>query len=371
MTRHPYPRNAVLENGPLPVEVVFHPAWWRRHAGISFDEDFFYHPARRVEAERKMERVLYERFGDLGLGDDRDKDLPVIGAVHNAAGYLLSEMLGCRVEYREGDPPLVIPAQREDLTVEMDAAFEGLPYRRLRGLMAGLKTKFGYLSGDVNWAGLLNLALDVRGQDIFLDMVDRPDEVRAYFRKIAGVIERFTGTIEAETGTTSISVNRTVRHIRGAVFLHSECALTMISAAHYEEFILPHDRAWSERHRPFGVHYCGSDPHRYAGAFAKIPHLDILDVGWGGDLRALRERLPLAFLNIRLSPVEIIGQSADDIRRAIITRVADSGNPYLTGVCCINMDDRVTDEKIRMIFETVFELRRACQSGRTDGRTAY
>jgi len=91
-------RSPVLHNGPLPVEVVFHPSWWHRHAGISFDEDFFYHPKRRVEVERMMERVLFERFGDLGLGEERDQDRPVIGAVHNAAGYLLSEMLGCRVE---------------------------------------------------------------------------------------------------------------------------------------------------------------------------------------------------------------------------------------------------------------------------------
>jgi len=351
-------RNPALQNGPLPVEVVFHPSWWRRHAGIVFDEDFFYHPARRVEVERRMEQVLYDRFGDLGLGEDREKDLPVIGAVHSAAGYLVSEMLGCGVEYGEAAPPLVVPARRPDLALDIDAAFSSPAYRRLRRLMDALKTKFGYLAGDVNWAGLLNLALDLRGQDIFLDMLDRPGEVRMFIGKIAAVIERFTSEIERETGTTSISVNRTVRHIRGPVFLHSECALTMISTAHYEEFILPHDRAWSERRRPFGVHYCGADPHRFADAFAKIPHLDFLDVGWGGDLRLLREKLPRTFLNIRLSPVEIIHQSRDDIRAAIAARLAASGDPYLTGVCCINMDDRVTDDKIRAIFETVFDLRK-------------
>jgi hypothetical protein len=39
-----------------------------------------------------------------------------------------------------------------------------------------------------------------------------------------------------------------------------------------------------------------------------------------------------------------------------------SGNPYLTGVGCINMDDRMTDDKIRAIFETAFELRPKCPS---------
>ena len=225
-------------------------------------------------------------------------------------------------------------------------------------LIEALKKTHGRVVGDVNWGGILNLALDFRGQDIFLDMLDRPDAVRGFFARIAEIIDRFTSHIERETGTTSISVNRLVRHLRGPVFLHSECALTMISQEHYRTFLMPFDRAWSLRRRPFGIHYCGPDPHRFADVFAELPHLDFLDVGWGGDLGLLREKLPRTFLNIRLSPVEIVGQSVGDIRRSIETRVAASGDPRRTGVCCINMDDRVSDAQVRAIFETVFELRR-------------
>ena len=52
-------------NQRLPVDIVFHPSWWNAHARITFNEDFFYHPKKRVESERKMEEVLYDRFGDL------------------------------------------------------------------------------------------------------------------------------------------------------------------------------------------------------------------------------------------------------------------------------------------------------------------
>jgi hypothetical protein len=347
----------------LPVEVVFHPSWWHRQAGISCHEDFFYDPRRRVEDERRMEQVLYERFGDLGLGEDRDRDLPAVGAVHNAAGFLLSEMLGCRVEYKADAPPLVVPAGRPGLEVDVDGAFESPAFLRFRRLVEALKGRYGRVVGDSNWAGILNLALDLRGQDIFLDLSDRPAEVRAFFSKIASVVERFTAFVAEETGTTSISVNRVVRHLPEPVFLHSECALTMISEAHYLAFLFPIDRDWSERRRPFGVHFCGSDPHRFAEAFAALPHLDFLDVGWGGDLRLLRERLPGTFLNIRLSPVEVVGQSADEIRRDIESRVEASGDPALTGVSCVNLDDRVTDGQVRAIFETVFDLRRRAGRG--------
>lgn len=126
----PPARNPLLGNDPLPVEIVLHPSWWHAHAGITFDEDFFYHPAKRVESERRMESVLHERFGGHGLRAEGGRDLPVIGAVHNAAGYLLSEMLGCRIRYRADAAPDVLPAGCERLAVDADAVFA---YRRFGG----------------------------------------------------------------------------------------------------------------------------------------------------------------------------------------------------------------------------------------------
>jgi len=113
-----------LQCSALPVEVVFHPSWWYKHTGITFDEDFFFHPAKRVEVERKMEQVLYDRFGQYGLGENRNKNLPVVGAVHNAAGYLLAGMLGCRLNYFESAPPETVAANRDDLSLEsVDTVF--------------------------------------------------------------------------------------------------------------------------------------------------------------------------------------------------------------------------------------------------------
>ena len=353
-----YIRNPLLNNPILPVDIVLSPSWWFKHEGITFDRDFFYHPAKRVEAERKMEKVLYERWGAFGMGADRDSDLPQIGAVHLAAGFLVSEMLGCRIEYKEDTPPNVIPAEREDLNLDIDAIFHSKAFNRFQQLTDSLKKKYGYLVGDVNWSGILNIALDLRGEMLFMDMFDKPDQVQKYLQNIGYVVEKFSTGIERETGTSSISVNRNVRFFERPIYLHSECSHTMISTESYNQFLLPIDRIWSETYRPFGIHYCGTDPHRYAESFAKLPYLDFLDVGWGGDVKKLRQFLPNTFLNIRLSPVEIVKQSEEDIRQTIIRLVHDSANPYLTGVCCINMDDKVGNEKITTIFETVDELRR-------------
>lgn len=356
-------KNPLLKEALLPVEIVFHPSWWFKHTGITFDEDFFYNPLKRVESERRMEKELYNRFGIYGLGKDRDKDLPVIGAVHNAAGYLISEMLGCRIDYFEDSPPQVIAAHHEELKIYTEDVFRTPVFKKLESLLERLKSKYGYLYGDINWGGILNSALDLQAEKIFTDFYDKPDDTRDYLRNIAQVIERFTTFVAKETGTTSLSVNRLVYHFDQPVFLHSECSHTMISVEDYENFLLDFDIDWSRKFRPYGVHYCGIDPHRMAESFAKIPGLDFLDVGWGGDVKILRKYLPGTFLNIRLSPVEIINQTNDEIRETITRLVNDSGNPYLTGVCCINMDDKVEDGKVIEIYKTVEDLRNKYGSG--------
>jgi len=341
----------------LPVDIVLAPEWWHRNEGMVFDRDYFFHPLKRVESEQKMEKILYERWGNHGLGSKEPGPRPEVGAVHLAAGFVLSEMLGCEVDYHEAHPPQVVCAHRPELAIDLDEAFKSPAFKDVARLKDELKMKYNYITGDINWSGILNLALDVRGEPVFTDIMMTPEEAREYFRSISEVIERFVSFILPDTGSSSISVNRNVRHFTRPVFLHSECSHTMISTEDYETVLLDFDIAWSRKFRPFGIHYCGKDPDRHAASFAKIPHLDFLDVGWGGDVKKLREYLPNTFFNLRLSPVEIRTQDPEEIRNTIRRLVLDSGDPYLTGVCCINMDDTITDERIDAIFATVEELR--------------
>jgi hypothetical protein len=270
---------------------------------------------------------------------------------------MLSGMLGCEIRYSENHPPQVIPAHREDLSLAIDNPFKSHDFRDFLNLTGKLKEKYGYLSGDVNWGGILNIALDLRGESLLTDLLINPEESGEFLWKISRVIDRFVHGVKSETGTSSISVNRNVRHFGEPVFLHSECSHTMISTEDYEDLLLDFDVEWSRQNRPFGIHYCGSDPHRFSQSFAKIPHLDFLDVGWGGDVKTLRKYLPDTFFNLRLSPVEIRNQTPEEIDKTIRRLVRDSGNPYLTGVCCINMDDSVEDEKIEAILTSVEEIK--------------
>jgi hypothetical protein len=342
---------------PYPVDIILSPSWWHKNTGLTFDRDFYYHPARRVEAERLMEKTLHDKWGEFGLGEHSDENRPEVGPVHLAAGYLLSEMLGCQVDYLENQPPQVHTAGYTLADIGKGDPFKSDAFKAFENLTGKLKAKYGRLTGDVNWNGILNIALDLCGDQLFIDMYDDPDGIKSLFTHIREVQERFTDAVRSETGTTSVSVNRNLRHLDEAVLLHSECSHTMISTDLYEEFLMPHDIELG-RKGPFGIHYCGIDPHRYAASFAKLPRLDFLDVGWGGDVKILRQALPRTFFNLRLSPVELISKTPVEIESDIRRLAAESGDPVLTGICCINMDDSVGDEKIAAILRTAGDMRK-------------
>lgn len=346
-----------LTSTPLPVDVVFHPSWWNKHTGIVFDEDFFYDPRRRVADEQLMERTLYERFGDCGLGAHHAEERPEIGAVHLAAGFLLSEMLGCRIEYGADTAPQVICAHREELTIDEEAPFKSPAFKRLQHLIEQLKARYGYVTGDINWGGVLNLAIDLKGEQVLMDMMMDPEGTKAYFAQIGRVVERFFSYIQSQTGSSSISVNRIARFMDEPLYIHSECSHTMISEQDYEELLLPIDLAWSAKYQPYGIHYCGRDPHRHAAQFAQLPNLHFLDLGWGGDVALLREALPEVFFSLRLNPVEINDYSSEELLKIITTRVAASGDLYRTGICCVNMDGNVRDERVKEIYRIAENIR--------------
>ena len=166
----------------LPVEIVLAPGMVEPARGHHFRRRLFLSSgeARRSRAAR-WSRRCYDRWGSFGLGQRPRQTLPVVGPVHLAAGFLLSEMLGCTVEYVADGPPLVRAANRENLEVTPDAAFHSAAYRRWDSLCDALKTKHGGLLGDVNWGGILNLGLDLRGQNLFIDMLDHAGRRVAVF----------------------------------------------------------------------------------------------------------------------------------------------------------------------------------------------
>lgn len=354
--------NRLKSNTFLPVAFVFHPEWWHKNHGLSFEREFFCDPDTRVEADLEMRKILNERYGRYHIEEEIDiEPRPCIGAVHLAAGYIISEMFGCDIKFSKDSSPQVIPKNMTDEEIDQIEPVnftENTTFQELKSLIEQLKKRFGYVTGDINWLGVLNVALDLRGDKIFIDMMQNQKRARRLFRTITETMKEFVSYIRTETGTSSISVNRTIKFVNPKLNLHSNCSVVMISPDMYQNLLLEYDIEMSSIFQPYGIHHCGNNMHVHAEGYAKVNGVSFFDVGWGSDISICRQKLPNAFLNLRYDPVKIRQAQPDEVRNDIQKMLKQSGNPEKTGICCINMGWDVPDENILAIVDTVDEYRK-------------
>jgi Uroporphyrinogen decarboxylase (URO-D) len=344
----------------LPVDVVFHPNWWNKNYGIIFQKDFFFDPAVRVENDFLMRKYLMNRFPDLDLVDGEIKHRPVVGATLLAAGYLISAILGCEIKYFDDAPPEVIPKNLNDEQISALKPiniFKTLTMQELLRMIDQLEQKFGYLEGDINWEGVQNVALNLRGQQLFLDYLTNPQLAINLLEVVNDTIIQFLEFMRQRIGSTSLSVNRIIRQVEPALALHSNCTVTMISPDQYRQFLFKYDRQMSEKFSPYGIHYCGNNMHVMCYEFAKLRQVCFYDVGWGSDVQRCREALPDKFLSLRLNPVRMLTEPSEVIKKDIEKLLSHAGDLRKVGLCCINMDYGTPDDNILKIFQVANEYR--------------
>ena len=350
-----------MTNQLLPVELVFNPNWWYRTAGISFDEAFYLDLATRIRDDVTMRRVLWQRYGELGLGEADPQPRPVIGSLHVAGGFVIPALLGAEIRFAADAAPQPLP---RTLTAAAMDTFEKpdyrstWPMRELLAQMDALEAEYGHVLGDFNTDGVLNAAYHFYGQDLFADFYLAPDRVRRFLDIIGELIVDVALAVRARTGSCSISVNRMVAQVDRRMFYHANCSVSMISPKSYRQLHLPLEQSMARRIQPFGIHHCGANLHKVADAYAEL-HPVMADVGWGSDVAAVAAALPETFLNLRLSPMRMLRCTPQEIATDTESLLRAAGEPARCGVCCINMDHGTPDDNIFAMFEVVERYRRA------------
>jgi hypothetical protein len=163
--------------------------------------------------------------------------------------------------------------------------------------------------------------------------------------------------VRQRTGTSSISLNRIVAQIDPRLNLHSNCSVQLISRQTYERFLLPYECWLAERLMPYAIHHCGDRLEVVADAYARVPGLAWVDVGWGSDIAACRRVLPDAYFSLRLSPVWLREQSPDQVRAKVLELVGQAGPLEQTALCSVAIDADCPDDNIRAMFHAAEYMR--------------
>lgn len=331
--------------------VTFYPDWWYQHYGISFDKRYYFDPETRIEAQMEMAKRLYERFGDLGLGNPKPAPRPSI----TFGMVMLPAIFGCEIVYANDALPWAIPlnlSEDQVRNLKKPDILNSWPMTEMIKQMDYLQEKYGKIVGDINTTGVQNLALKIRGDQLYIDYFENPDLAHHLLRLCTDCIIELFHYVYKRTGTGAMDVTPMADP---KTFVVPNCTIEQISRTTYEEFLLKYDIEISEKCQPFGIHHCGSVDEILEG-YAKIPNLSFLEIGFGSNVKRTREVLgPQVAINARISPVLMKNGTPEEIRQEVI-KLIDQGHPLSNfSIDTVGLTYGTPDENVRTAVLTAME----------------
>ena len=268
------------------LQTGFYPDWFYKQYGISFDEKYYFDPETRIEARMAMEKALYERFGDVGLGDPDPKPKPLI----TFGMVMLPAIFGCDIVYEKDALPWAMPLNLSEdavMKLEVPDIFNTYPMTEMLKQIEYLKEKYGTVVGDINTTGVQNLALKIRGDQLYIDYFENP-ELCHHLLKLCTtcIIQLFKFNLET-TGTGAVDVTPMCDP---KLCVLPNCMIEQISLDIFEQHLLQYDNQIADACAPahLGIHHCGS-VNEVLDGYGKVRNLDFIEIGFGSDVPRTRE----------------------------------------------------------------------------------
>ena len=335
----------------IPLGVGFYPDWFNKHYDISFGREYYFDPEVRIKTRMEIEKRLYERFGDVGLGnpDPQPKPMITFGMV------MLPAVFGCEIIFKDAALPWAMPlnlSEDEIMKLEVPDIFNSYPMKEMIQQIEYLKDKYGEVVGDINTTGVQNLALKIRGDQLYFDFYENPELCR-HLLKICtqSIIELFEFNHKT-TGTGAMDVTPMCDP---KLYVFPNCTAEQISLETYESHILEYDNQVADVCNPVGVHHCGSVDEVLDG-YKKIHHLEFIEIGFGSDVKRTRDVCgPDVAVNARISPVLMKNGTPEEVAAEVRQLIAQGAPLENFSIDTVGLTHGTPDENVRTALNTAAE----------------
>lgn len=289
------------------VSLGFEPAWFHQRCGVDFSQRWHTDPYYRFETLKQMKAELARAFQDVSYWDlERTEDLATISGCYGA--YPIAHAFGIPLRYAADRWPMLEDRKlsvQEIEELQVEQILHSPVVEDLWRQMDILERVWGQIHGYLNWQGVLNNAFNLRGQEIFLDMQDKPKFVHRFFTLITDVMMQFAQKIQERQRQSGFYINQ---------LSVSNCVMNMISPRAYKKFVFPYDKRIAENFERFGVHTCNWNITPYINVLAELPKLGYLDMGMNSDMVRVKATFPDARRAVLYSPVKLQDASLGEIR---------------------------------------------------------
>jgi hypothetical protein len=291
------------------VSLGFEPAWFHRRCGADFGERWHTDPCYRHDSLVKMKQELCRAFPGVTYWDlDYEDDLWTLSGCFGA--YVIPWLFGCTLRYAPDRWPVFVAESAFPLQdariLSVDPFLSGAPVEELFRQMDIIESESGKIHGYLNWQGVLNNAFHLRGQSVFLDMIDSPNLVHNLFSLICDVMIALAQRVQERQRRSGFHVNH---------LCVSNCAVNMISPKHYRDFVFPYDKRIAESFERFGVHTCNWDVTPYLEELRKLPKVGYLDMGMDSDMDKARTLFSETRRAVLYSPVKLQEAPIEEIEK--------------------------------------------------------
>jgi hypothetical protein len=325
------------------VEITFSPAWWTAKYGMDFGSAAYWHdPIHYTERDREQRRLLFERFGEVGLGEADPQPDPQVGVEYGHR--FMSAFWGCEVIYPSAEWPhaQVLPDTAERIARLAIPDVDDSPAVKLAFANAKiLEDRYGKVRSAVNFGGPLNNAVSVLGEEIFAVCASDPELAEKVLRQMGEAVFRVHDLVECKINKIPRGKERQKNWGIG------NCPVGQISPEMYRQVVLPVDLWFRNSFQGgFSLHHCGIF-HPYVDVYQPLKPSDI-DAGPGTDLRLTRRAYPDTPISAYFNPATFSSLDRQTID-AIYENMVQEAHPanLLTYIRAIEVGPELTDDSVR------------------------
>ncbi|MHB1001576.1 MAG: uroporphyrinogen decarboxylase/cobalamine-independent methonine synthase family protein [Armatimonadota bacterium] len=324
-----------------PVIVTFAATWFNKHFGADFSEKSWSDPVSRTERGRDIERSLFDKFSDVGIGSKAPQPVPMIEAYGN---YFSPALFGCEIKYNSNQAPANIPLghtieEMRELTVP---DFDTNPViRRALDDARILKKHYGMCYGSINTGSPLNVAVNIYGEEFLMACAAEPETAQHVLRVIAEtefkLYYELSRIIDPEHyPPADITMG------------YGNCPAIMFSPRTYREVILPVDKWFRNKVTSFPLHHCGVFDD-YIDIYKELDPC-ALDIGGGSNYKAVREAFPDIPFSCIVNAPDVEGKTQGEIDQHIGHIAEDAGPADKISVLWVaEVSQTTSDETVRAI----------------------
>jgi hypothetical protein len=332
------------------------PAFYTKHLGVTYGEAYYFDFAYRAEVMRRESLFLYELFGDLGVGEADPQPVP---AIFVQPIDLMLHTQGAPWRFPDDAPLESIGAPWAGKSLEEIAAIDPqdaarhpvmdrllAQYAALEAVYGDRADIFGVKSGTMNIHTPYTTAHQLCGEALFELLMFEPEAVQIIFSTVWALYQAIYARVWAATGT------------RASRLYLGDCSASLLSAEVYASQVLPFNCRLAEQYPALGYHSCGKSSHLLAD-FARLPHLDAIQLGAYTDMAEAARRLPGVILEPLVDPVLLREGTADDVYAYISTMVSDCAPAPAVHLCAWSFDRDTPFDNVRAMYRAVADMQ-AC-----------